>query len=109
MEYVLTKTTTEKLQDIFFKKCSLIYEAHLLRGHQHWVDYLNKLDGIEYIYQFSNLASAFDYLLESLNENPSRRIVIKDTGLREFFQNRDAFILIEPEFAMKILILGCLP
>lgn len=108
-EFVLTKTTTEKLQEIFFKKCGFIATAGGRAGVQFWIDYLNKLEGVEYIYQFSNFADATDYLFESINENSSRRIVIKDKGVREYYKNRDAFILIEPEVAMKILALGMLP
>lgn len=111
MEFVLTKTTTEKLQDIFFTKCSSFYDSHKRRGvgWQAWSDYLNDLDGVEYIHQFSNFASSVDYLLESINESTKRRIVIKDTGSAEYFSNKDNFILLEPELAMKILTLGVLP
>lgn len=117
MEYVLTKTTTEKLQDIFFKKCSGFCEVNkrtgsppltYCNGLQSWVDYLNKLEGAEYICQFSKMAPIIDYLIESINENSARRIVIKDKGGIEFF-SREAFILLEPEVAEKILTLGYLP
>lgn len=108
MEYVLTKTTTEKLQDIFFKKCSGFYEVNKRNGLQSWVDYLNKLEGAEYICQFSKMASIIDYLIESINENSARRIVIKDKGGIEFF-SREAFVLLEPELSEKILTLGYLP
>ncbi len=108
MEFVLTKTTTEKLQDIFFKKCGGFYEVNKRNGLQSWVDYLNKLEGAEYICQFSKMASIVDYLIESINENSIRRIVIKDKGGIEFF-GREAFILLEPELSEKILTLGYLP
>lgn len=111
MEYVLTKTTTEKLQGIFLKKCSSFYDSHKRRGvgWQAWSDYLNTLEGVEYIYPFSNFANSIDYLFESINESTKRRMIIRDTGSAEFFSNKDNFILLEPELAMKILALGYLP
>lgn len=111
MEYVLTTTMTEKLQKIFFAKCSSFYDNGYRRDNwQDWCDYLNNLAEVEYIYQFSHLAPTIDYLIESINESSERRIVIRDTGSREFFgTNHDHFILLEPEFALKVLSLGYLP
>jgi hypothetical protein len=110
-DFVVTPTMTEKLQNIFFEKCKTFYLTDRRRDNwTEWADYLNKLEDVEYIYQFSHLASTIDYLIETINERIDKQIVIKDMGAREFFNaNHDNFILMSPEFAMKVLSLGYLP
>jgi len=111
LDFVLTSTMTEKLQNIFSKKCETF--SYIDQKRQNWDDwrvYLNNLEDVEYIYQFSRIGTTIDYLIENINESSERKIVIKDTGSREFFgSNHDHFILMQPDFAMKVLSLGYLP
>ena len=97
LDYILTRTSTEKLRDIFEKKNQQFAKA------QKWIDYIDNLDGVEYIRQFSNYDDEIGYLLEHINSNlPFDKFVFR-TG------RGNGFFIVEKELALKILTLGCLP
>lgn len=97
-DLVLTRTEGDKLREIFAKKFLGF------KRKDEWVDYLADLDGVEYIYKFSEIYSdPLDHLFEFINERPGERFVIRDV------RDRNYFILIEKELAQKILVLGSLP
>jgi hypothetical protein len=104
MEFVLTKSVQEKLEELFLKKCLLLTEGSNKNKWQKWVDYLDGLEGVQYIRKFSNLAEPFEYLIEEINQNlPFDKFIICENVWK------GNFIIVEKEVAEKILALGYLP
>lgn len=101
-DWKLTKTNAEKIAEIFDKKrASFNYERR--NAQQFWYSYLDSLEGVEHIRKFSDYASPLDYLLEAINSNlPFNKFIIKVEG-------HDQFLLIDKDFAEKVLVLGHLP
>jgi len=96
LDYVLTKTTTEKLQDLFEKKNRQFDKAQKFR------DYLADLDGVEQIRKFSHFNDELGYLIEHINSNlPFDKFII-----RIDCNDRKEFVIIDKEVALKILALG---
>lgn len=90
-------TISEKLYWEFGKKTK--DQDGFILSQQAWIDYLNSI-GVEHIRRFSNYAQPIDYLLEVVNSGPFDRLVIRDP------MNDNNFIIIEKNFAEKVLVLG---
>ena len=109
--WVLTRADTEKLYDIFLQRYHSLWEE--LRASTAstpppwptpppWEEWLRGLEGVEHIRKFSNAAESIDYLLEEINKPGWDRVVVRDRGPYE------KFIIVERDFAEKILVLGML-
>lgn len=114
MEFVLTKTNAEKLEKIFFDRFTKLrndcaekrLSSFALKDT--WIDFVSSLDGVEHVRKFSNLASEIDYLLEIINQNlPFDKFILHDLGMKMW--ESPSFIIVERDFAEKILVLGFLP
>ncbi len=105
----MVQTDTEKLFDIFKNKLYKIEskEKSRHRAGQAWKDYLGSIPEIKYIYNFSDNETPVGYLLEEINssEGGFNKFVIRDP----YSYGKDYFIILEKEFAMKVLVLGSLP
>jgi hypothetical protein len=93
----LSKTSQSHLEELFYKK------RESFKKQQDWYDYLTRLESVEHIKKFSNYASPTDYLIETINSSlPFDKFIIRVEG-------HDQFIIIEKDFAEKVLVLGALP
>jgi len=104
--WVVTRTDTEKLYDIFLQRYQSLWGGSGLKETDimdMWEEWLRELEGVEHIRKFSNMAESIDYLLEEINKPGWDRVVIRDPGSYE------RFIIVERDFAEKALVLGALP
>jgi hypothetical protein len=104
--WVVTKTDTEKLYDIFLQRYQSLWSGSGLRESDimdMWNDWLSNLEGVEHIRQFSNIAESIDYLLDEINKPGWDRVVIRDPC------DYKIFIIVERDLAEKALVLGALP
>ena len=104
--WVVTRTDTEKLYDIFLQRYQSLWGGSGLKETDimdMWEEWLRELEGVEHIRKFSNMAESIDYLLEEINKPGWDRVVIRDPGSYE------KFIIVERDFAEKALVLGALP
>jgi hypothetical protein len=108
-KYRMVQTDTEKLFDIFKNKLYKIEskEKSRHRAGQAWKDYLGTIPEIKYILNFSEKDTPVGYLIEEINscEDGFNKFIIRDP----FSFGKDYFIILEKEFAMKVLVLGSLP
>lgn len=103
-DLVMTQTETEKIGDAFrLKYLKVISGTRRATDDQDWIDYLDGLEGAEYVRRFSDRCDPLDHLLESINNRLGERFVIRDP------HRRDCFIILEKELAQKVLVLGNLP
>lgn len=104
--YQMTRTETEKLAAAFLHKYRNLWCRNLSQAEceQNWFDYLDGLDGVEHIRKFSDMSDPLDHLLDSLNNKCGDMMVVRDPH-----NPNQNFIIIEKEFAQKILVLGILP
>jgi len=103
-----TRTATEKLYEAFREKYSRIWQdaGTGMRDHDIvdlWEDILSAMKGVKHIKKLSDLASPLDYLIEQVNKPGWDKVVIRDPG------QSGNFIVIERDFADKIVVLGHLP
>ena len=104
--WVVTRTDTEKLYDIFLQRYRSLWGGSGLRESDivdMWGEWLRGLEGVEHIRQFSNMAESIDYLLEEVNKPGWDGLVIRDPA----YDKR--FIIVGRDFAEKALVLGALP
>lgn len=103
--YEVTRSFTEKLSDVFFKKSEEIYSRCSIGrlAGEAWEDYLRQFKEIEHIKKLSRHAESIDHLLEAINTD-SNRYVIRDP-----MDNNSDFIIIQKDFAEKVVVLGHLP
>jgi hypothetical protein len=105
--WVVTRTDMEKLYDIFLQRYQSLWGEIRARTETDildvWEEWLRGLEGVEHIRKFSNMAESIDYLLEEINKPGWDRVVIRDPGSYE------KFIIVERDFAEKVLVLGVLP
>jgi hypothetical protein len=104
--WVMTRTDTEKLYDIFLQRYRHLWDGSGLNERDivdMWDDWLRNLEGVEHIHQFSNIAESIDYLLEEINKPGWDRVVIRDPC------DYKSFIIVERDLAEKALVLGALP
>lgn len=102
-KFQLTQSSTEKVFDAFAQKyLKLAKGKSQAHNFEIWLRYLDEVPEVEHVRQFSTMADSVDYLLESINERGDR-FIIRDP------EDRNNFILIDKDFAEKVLMLGCLP
>lgn len=102
-KFQLTASSTEKVYGAFVHKyLNLVKGKSRAHDLEIWLRYLDQIPELEHVRQFSTMAESVDYLLESINKGGDR-FVIRDP------EDRSNFILIEKDFAEKVLMLGCLP
>ena len=99
-DYQIVRSEADKLWSIFRKKHDKIQWEHL----GSWSKYLEEL-GVERVCQYSHMMSPVSYLIERVNEGPFDKIIIHDPATTE---NR-GFLLLDRDFAQKVLVLGDLP
>ena len=99
-EYEVVPTELEKIFRIFEKKW-LANNVH--RNGPIWYDYLKSM-GLESITSDTSLASPLDYLLERVYSGNFDKVVVRDPD-----PSSGGFILMDRDFANKILVLGDLP
>lgn len=105
-DWVVTRTDTEKLYDIFLQRYRSFWGGSGLRETDimdMWEDWLRELEGVEHIRQFSNMAESIDYLLEEINKPGWDRLVIRDPS------DTRRFVIVGRDLAEKALVLGVLP
>ena len=106
--YQLTPSYTEKLRGLFLEKAKEVigcddYQLETFgKKAELWLRYLDNFPELEHIRKFSMSGDVIDYLLAAINENGGR-IVIRDPI------NHNDFILINKDFAEKVMALGGLP
>lgn len=106
--YAPTMDYTEKLYHLFAKKMLLVTGTDLAmdvsyKGLERWINYLDRFaNNVEHIRKFAVPGDVVDYLIGAINENGGR-VVIRDPA------NRQNFILINKDFAEKVMALGGLP
>lgn len=103
-----SKTFTEKLYDAFLRRYRRFWDDAGSNMREHdivelWEEWLGEHKSLEHVRKFSNLASPTDYLLERLNEPGWNKVVIRDPS------DSKNFILVERDFADKVLVLGDVP
>lgn len=103
-----SKTFTEKLYDVFLRRYRRFWDdaGSGMREHdivELWEEWLEERKGVEHVRKFSNLASPVDYLLERVNEPGWNRVVIHDPS------DSKNFILVDRDFAEKVLVLDEVP
>lgn len=106
--WVSSKTSTEKLYEIFLRRYRRLWDdaGSGMREHdleEMWWDMLKSIKGLAHIRKFSDLAESTDYLLECVNEPKWDKVVIRDPC------ERKNFILLDREFAERVLVLGDIP
>lgn len=95
-DYQMVRSEADKLWSIFRKK----YENLDWK----WYKYLDEL-GVERVCQYSHMMSPVSYLIERVNEGPFDKIIIHDPATTE----DRGFLLLDRDFAQKVLVLGELP
>lgn len=105
---VTSKTDTEKVYDAFWQRYRRLWDdaGSGMREHdivELWEEWIKETEGLEHVKKFSNLAEPVDYLLERINEPGFNRLVIRDPS------SRGDFIILERDFADKVLVLGGVP
>lgn len=104
--WVSTRTSTEKLYDIFLERYRLLWDGSGMRERdveQMWWEFLDGTGGVEHIRKFSDMAEATDYLLERVNDPEWSRLVIRDPC------GTKSYIVLDRDFAERALVLGSLP
>lgn len=107
-DIVTAKTTTEKLYDVFLGRYRRFWQdaGSGMREHdivELWEEWLREHKDLEHVRKFSNLASPVDYLLERVNDPGFDRMVVRDPS------NASNFILMDRDFAEKVLVLNDIP
>jgi hypothetical protein len=105
---VTSKTDTEKVYDAFWRRYRRFWDdaGSGMREHdivELWEEWIREAEGLEHVKKFSNFAEPVDYLLERINEPGFDRVVIRDPG------HRGDFIILNRDFADKVLVLGDVP
>lgn len=105
---VETKSDMEKIYDAFLRRYRKFWDdaGSGLREHdieELWHEWLSGTKKVELVEKRSNRGTAVDYLLERVNEPGFKGVVIHDPG------NANEFLIIDRDFAEKVLVLGDLP
>lgn len=105
---VTTRTDTEKVYEAFLRRYRRFWDdaGSGMREHdivELWEEWLRETDGVDHIKKRSNMGDPVDYLLERVNEPGFDRVVIRDPG------DRGEFIILDRQFADKVLVLGDVP
>lgn len=104
--WVSSKTSTEKLYRIFFERYQKLWGGSGMRERDievMWWDLLDETEGVEHVRKFSDMAESTDYLLERVNEPGWSRVVIRDPC------GTKSFIVLDRDFAERVLVLGAFP
>lgn len=103
---VSTKSDTEKVYDAFLRRYRKFWDTGSGMSEHDivdmWDDWVESLP-VEHIKKFSNIANPVDYLLERVNQPGFNSVVIRDPG-----DNKN-FLIMDREFADKVLVLGDIP
>lgn len=105
---VETRTDMEKIYDAFLRRYRKFWDdaGSGMREHdieELWHEWLKETKKVEIVQKKSNRGQSVDYLLERVNEPGFNRVVIHDPG------NANEFLIIDRDFAEKVLVLGDLP
>lgn len=104
---VSTKSDTQKVYDAFLRRYRKFWDTGSgMREHdivEMWDDWVESLDSVERIKKFSKVASPIDYLIEVLNRPGFNKVVIRNPS------DNNEFLLLDREFADKVLVLGEVP
>jgi hypothetical protein len=101
-KYQMVRSEADKLWSIFKKKHEDFWAASSMG--ESWSKYLKEL-GIERVNQISHMMSPVSYLIERINEGPFDKLIIHDPATTE----DRGFLLLDRDFAQKVLVLGELP
>lgn len=105
-EWVVTRTMTEKLYEIFLERYRMLWGGSGMRERdieEMWRELLDSTEGVEHVRKFSDMGESIDYLLERINRPDWNRLVIRDPC------GRNSFILLDRDFAERALVLGAVP
>lgn len=104
---VSTKSDTDKIYDAFLRRYRKFWDTGSgMREHdivEMWEDWVGSLDSVEHIKKFSNKGEPVDYLLDRVNQPGFNGVVIRDPG------GGNEFLVMDREFADKVLVLGDIP
>lgn len=105
---VSTKSDTEKVYDAFLRRYRKFWDTGSgMNEHdivEMWDDWVESLDSVEHIKKFSNVANSVDYLLECVNQPGFDKVVVRDPG-----DHNNNFLVLDRDFADKVLVLGDIP
>jgi hypothetical protein len=103
-DYQVVRSEADKLWSIFRNKHEKLKWDIFPRQGLTWPKYLEDL-GVERVCQYSHMMSPMSYLIERVNEGPFDKIIIHDPATSE----DRGFLLLDRDFAQKVLVLGELP
>lgn len=102
-DYQVVRSEADKLWSIFRNKHEKL-KWDIFPPSLTWPKYLEEL-GVERVCQYSHMMSPVNYLIERVNEGPFDKIIIHDPATSE----DRGFLLLDRDFAQKVLVLGELP